>query len=212
MENSVSPVRSCCPVPEQAKVSQSGVLWLQGVSLSWMAVELGVSIYGAVRAHSPALAAFGSDSLVELLSGVVVILQWTPRLRIEENRAARLAAILLGVLAAAVTAIAVFSLVFGIEPAESKAGIGVTAAALVVMPVLVWLKRRQARRRGNVAMAVDATQSATCAYLAALALGGLALNAAFGLAWADSAAALLIVPLLLREAREAWHWRSCGCC
>ncbi len=62
------PVGACAPKPGFA------VLWLQIVTLTWMLVEFGVSAYAAVIAHSPALLAFGSDSLVEVLSAAVVLL------------------------------------------------------------------------------------------------------------------------------------------
>ena len=47
------------------------IAWLQGITLVWMLVECGVSLYGAVTAHSSALLAFGADSFVELLSATV---------------------------------------------------------------------------------------------------------------------------------------------
>ena len=65
------------------------VLWLQSVTLAWMLVELGFSVYAAVTARSPAMIAFGSDSLVELLSAVVVLLQWIPKMPISERKAHR---------------------------------------------------------------------------------------------------------------------------
>ncbi len=89
---------------------------------------------------------------------------------------------------------------------------GITVAALLAMPVLAWLKRREARRIDNVALAADAVQSATCAYLAVITLVGLVLNAIFRIAWFDSAAALAALPLLLKEGRAAWRAESCGCC
>ena len=52
----------------------SRVAWLQGITLAWMLIECGVSVYGAISAHSPALLAFGADSFVELLSATVVLL------------------------------------------------------------------------------------------------------------------------------------------
>jgi hypothetical protein len=39
------------------------VAWLQGITLAWMLIECGVSFYGAISANSPALLAFGADSL-----------------------------------------------------------------------------------------------------------------------------------------------------
>jgi divalent metal cation (Fe/Co/Zn/Cd) transporter len=80
------------------------------------------------------------------------------------------------------------------------------------MPVLAWLKRWEARRTSNVALAADAIQSATCAYLAVITLAGLVLNAIFHIAWFDSAAALAPPPFLLKEGRAAWRGESCGCC
>lgn len=202
---------SSCEAPKRPSHS-TYALWLQGITLAWMVVECGVALWSAVRAHSPALLAFGADSLVELLSACVVLLQFTPHLRLHETRAARMAGVLLYMLAVVVTAIAVSSLVLGMRPEASMTGIVITALALVVMPLLAWQKRRLARLRGDAAMAADAVQSATCAYLAAITLAGLAVNAAWHIAWMDAAAALVAVPVIVIEARRAMRGESCGCC
>ena len=202
---------STCEAPKGGGHATYAV-WLQGITLAWMVVECGVSLWSALLAQSPALLAFGSDSLVELLSAGVVLLQFTPRLRLSEARAARMAGVLLYVLAVVVTGIAVATLVLGAKPEASVPGIVITALALVVMPLLAWQKRRLARKRGDTAMAADAVQSATCAYLAAITLVGLAVNAIWHVAWMDSAAALVAVPLIVVEARRAMRGESCGCC
>lgn len=196
----------------QAVQPRSQVLWLQGITLAWMLVEFSVSAYAAVTAHSPVMLAFGSDSLVELMSATVVLLQWIPGISISEQIATRTAAVLLFVLALVVTGTALASLVFRSHPETSFAGIGITIAALLAMPVLAWLKRREARRYGNTALAADAAQSATCAYLALIALVGLAVNALFHIAWFDSAAALVAIPILIKEGKSAWKGQGCGCC
>jgi len=192
--------------------SNAPVLWLQSVTLAWMLVEFGVAAYAAARAHSPVLAAFGSDSLIELLSAAVVMLQWVPGLRIAERTAARAAGTLLFALAFVVAAIAVGSLTLRLRPETSWAGMAITAAALIAMPGLAALKRREARRRNNAGLAADAVQSATCAYIALIALVGLALRAAFHIAWFDAVAALAVVPILIKEGRSAWQGHKCGCC
>jgi divalent metal cation (Fe/Co/Zn/Cd) transporter len=156
--------------------------------------------------------AFGSDSFVELLSAGVVLLQFLPHLCVSEGIAARVAGALLFALALIVSIMAVGSLSLHLRPEASRLGIGITMAALVVMPILAKLKRREARRSNNAALAADAVQSATCAYLAAIALAGLAINALFHIAWFDSVAALVAVPLLLKEGRSAWQGKPCGCC
>ena len=156
--------------------------------------------------------AFGSDSLVELLSAVVVLLQWIPKRPISERKANRASAILLFALASVVGLISLTSLVLGFKPEASCSGIAITVCALVVMPILASLKRREARLSKNAALAADAVQSATCAYIALIALAGVAVNAAFHIAWFDALAALAAIPILLKEAKLAWQGHPCGCC
>ena len=190
----------------------STVLKLQVLTLSWMLVECGVSLYAAVAAHSPAMLAFGSDSLVELLSAVVVLVQYARPASISQRKAGRIAAVLLFVLAAIVASTALVSLALRQRPETSFVGIIITVAALLAMPILAMLKRREARLTNNVALAADAVQSATCAYLALATLAGLAVNALFHVPWVDSLAALVAVPILIREGRSAWQEDGCGCC
>jgi len=177
-----------------------------------MLVECGVSLYAAALAHSPAMLTFGSDSLIELFSATVVLLQFFPHFPLSQKRANRTAGLLLFALAGIVAAIAISALALHARPETSRLGIIVTTAALIVMPVLGWLKHREALRANNPALRADAVQSATCAYLAAITLVGLAVNAVFGVAWFDSLAALIAVPLLLKEGKAAWRGESCGCC
>ena len=196
----------------RASPRSTSVLWLQAVTVIWMLAECGVSLFASARAHSPAMLAFGADSLIELFSAALVLLQFLPGLAISKWRAGKIAAVLLFALAAIVTVVAALSLAFNVQPAPSITGIGITVIALIVMPVLGWLKRREAWRLNNPALAADAIQSATCAYLAGVTLLGLGMNAIFHVGWFDAAAALIAVPLLLKEGREAWRGQSCSCC
>lgn len=191
--------------------SHATIIWLQVITLAWMLVECGVALYAATAARSPAMLAFGSDSLIELASASVVLLQFVPAMRISERKAGRAAAVLLYLLAAAIAGIAAASLVRGFRPDTTLSGIVITLAALIAMPVLATLKRREARRSGNAALAADAVQSATCAYLALTALIGVSLNALWHISWIDPVAALVAVPFLVREARAAWRGQACGC-
>lgn len=149
---------------------------------------------------------------MELISATVVLLQWGPNVSISERATARAASVLLFVLAVVVVAAALASLQLRLRPESSRAGIAITIAAMLAMPVLAWLKRREARRFGNANLGADATQSATCAYLALVTLIGLAVNATFHITWFDSAAALVAVPILLKEGRSAWKGQTCECC
>lgn len=207
------------PIVDSAQACRPGsaglpkvVLWLQGITLVWMLSECTISLYAASAAHSVALLAFGSDSLVELLSAGVVLLSFVPSFPLTKERATRWAGMLLFVLAGVVVVIALVALVDGVRPETSCSGIGITIAALIVMPVLAWFKRKVARTTDSRALAADAVQSATCAYLAAITLTGLGSNALFHIRWIDSVAALAALPILIMEGCRAMRGESCGCC
>lgn len=76
---------ACCGGCAAAKGMPRQVAWLQGITLGWMALECAASLAAAARAHSVALLAFGSDSLIELLSATVVMLQFMPWLSSKKN-------------------------------------------------------------------------------------------------------------------------------
>lgn len=198
-------------LPANSQPLRARLILLQSLTLAWMLIECGISLWAATRAHSPALLAFGFDSFVELLSASLVILALAPRFRIDHCRINAASGVLLFVLAATVALTSILALAGQVQPDPSPLGIAITVAALIVMPLLAWQKRNLACRTTNNALAADAVQSATCAYLAAIALAGLALNAAFHIAWADSVAALAAVPILILEGHRAMRGQSCGC-
>ncbi|MGA7157774.1 MAG: cation transporter [Acidobacteriaceae bacterium] len=185
---------------------------LQVVTVCWMLVECSVALSASWRACSPALLAFGADSSVELMSATVVLLQFTSIVKVSTERAARLAGILLLFVAAIIAIVSVSAMLFKVVPNESKLGVGVTLVALAIMPILSRAKRRQANETSNRAMAADAVQSATCAYLAGLTLLGVILNATFHIRWVDPLAALAAIPILVIEARRAFRGQVCGSC
>jgi divalent metal cation (Fe/Co/Zn/Cd) transporter len=191
---------------------QRSVLWLQGITLVWMLAEAGISLYASFEARSPVLLAFGADSGIEFLSASVVLLAAISPGLLSERRASRWAAYLLFLLAGIIAATSILSIVKQIRPETSRIGIGITIAALLIMPLLAWLKRRTAIATNNQALAADAVESATCAYMAGIALAGLAINAVFYVPWIDSAAALTILPLLIIEGRRSLRGESCNIC
>jgi divalent metal cation (Fe/Co/Zn/Cd) transporter len=179
-----------------------------------MSVEAAVSLFAAWRARSPALLAFGGDSAIELFSAVVVL--WRFRKGAEhgdaERRAARIAGALLFVLAIYVAVTSVTSLLGYSEPKPTFPGIAILVAAAVAMPWLAREKRRLSGATGSAALRADAAQSALCAYLSLIALAGLAINAIWHVKWADPVAALVVLPLIVWEGREAMRGKHCGCC
>ena len=91
---------------------------------------------------------------------------------------------------------------FGAEAQKSWVGIALTAVSLIVMPLLGWAKLRTAAGLRSRALRADAYETIACAWLSLTTLAGLALNALFGWWWADPLAALILVPLIVREGLE----------
>ena len=187
---------------------------VQVFTIAWMLVEAAVSLLSAWRARSPALLAFGGDSAVELVSAGVVLWRFrTPATHEHaERRAARITGSLLFVLAAYVTVASALSLLGYSEPEPTVMGIVILLLAANVMPWLAREKRRLSTATGSAALRADAAESATCAYLAVIALAGVVINAIWHFRWADPIAALLILPLIIWEGREAIRGQACGGC
>jgi divalent metal cation (Fe/Co/Zn/Cd) transporter len=190
------------------------IRWVQAITIAWMSVEAAVSLFAAWRARSPALLAFGGDSAIELLSASVVLWRFRADAAQEpaERLSARIAGALLFALAAYVVVASVFALVGHNEPKPTLLGIAILIAAAAIMPWLAKEKRHLSAATGSAALRADAAQSGLCAYLSLIALVGLATNAMWHVAWADPVAALVIVPLVIWEGREAVRGKPCGCC
>jgi divalent metal cation (Fe/Co/Zn/Cd) transporter len=178
-----------------------------------MTIEVIASLWAAVHARSPALLAFGGDSAIELLSAAVVLWRFHQPAAEEriERRAARIAGVLLLLLAAYVVAVSALTLLGYSEPNPSRIGIAILVLAATVMPWLAREKRRLSSATGSAALRADAAESMLCAYLSIIALVGLATNAFFGISWADPVSALAITPLIIWEAREALRGKPCSC-
>ena len=195
---------------ERHRVVLAGVR-VETVTVAWMLVEAAIAIGAGVLARSVLLTAFGIDSVIELVTGGVLLWRLATearggsleRVARAENRAAWITGIGLALLCAYVVASAALGLLAHNRAAASSVGIALALAAVVGMPVLAWRKRTIAGRIDSAALRGDAACSLTCAYMAGTLLVGLALNAAFRWWWVDSVAALALLYWLIPEAREA---------
>jgi divalent metal cation (Fe/Co/Zn/Cd) transporter len=188
-------------------------LWLVGATMGYNAVEAGLAIWAGVVADSIALIGFGLDSIIELAAASVLF--W--RLGVDargageevveaaERRVHRFVGATFFALAAYVLALAVWTLAGHGQPEESLVGIILAAASLVIMPLVAWGKLRAAREIPSPALAAEAKETLACSYLSFALLLGLVANALAGWWWADPVAALLMVPWLLHEGREAFE-------
>lgn len=188
-------------------------VWLAVATVAYNLIEAVVALYAGVQAGSIALVGFGLDSMIELSAAAVVL--W--RLRLEARGAAiervrsveagvtRFVGVTLLALAAYVVVQSAWILWTREAPRESWLGVGLAILSLLIMPVLAIGKLRAADEIGSRALRQEAKETLACAYLSFALLLGLGANAIAGWWWADPAAALLMVPWLVREGLEAFE-------
>lgn len=187
---------------------------LEVLTIGWNTVEAIVAIVAGLLAGSIALVGFGMDSVIEVSSGVALLWRLstdTDIVRREKVEALtlRIVGITFFALAAYVAFESIKSIAWRESPSASMTGVVLAALSLIVMPLLARAKRRVASQIQSKALQADSRQTDICAYLSAILLGGLLLNALFGLWWADPVAALLMVPIIVKEGKGAVRGETC---
>jgi len=200
-------------LPNRTKLVQRGRT-LQYVTIAWNSLEFVIAVAAGFWAGSIALVGFGFDSAIEVTSSLAAL--WRlGRDSDEESReqAERRSLQLIGacflLLASYILYEAIDNLVERIPPQHSIVGIVLAALSLIVMPLLVHLKRKVATSLESGALEAETRQTQICAYLSAILLVGLGLNAWLDWWWADPMAGLAMVPFIAWEGWEAIRGRTC---
>ncbi len=216
----------CCVPPPLILPPQAGRLplireafRLEWLTIGWMTVEAVVAISAGIMVGSLVLIAFGLDSVIELASAGVLMWRLSVELRRgqkfserAERIASRIGGGLLFLLAAYVTAAAVWQLWKGTGEEFSWPGFIV---ALIAIPAMRYLARRKiaiAEKIGSRALRADAMEAVTCGWLSLVVVVSLAAQWLVGPWWIDGVGSLAIVYFLIKEGREAWSGDECSCC
>jgi len=190
---------------------------LEYFTIGWNVLECLVAVAAGFIAGSVALVGFGVDSAIESVSGSVLLWRLLAERRgrnVEtiERKALKIVGGGFFLLAGYVAYDSVATLIQRKEPERSFVGILLAIVSLIVMPLLARAKRKAAANLNSAALKADSRQTALCAYLSAILVSGLVLNATVGWWWADPVAALLMVPIIANEGREAMKGEACPDC
>lgn len=195
-------------------------LYRKGLRLEYFTVgynilEAVVSIVFGSIAGSIALIGFGLDSIVESLSGLVLIWRLRKHGKISkeaeeriEKRATRFVAITFFILALYVLFESIKKLVLVEIPEPSLPGIIIAMVSLIVMPLLTWQKYKTGKQINSSALVADSKETLACAFLSLALLLGLGANYLFGFWQADPIVGLIIVIYLFREGWGGWKEAS----
>jgi divalent metal cation (Fe/Co/Zn/Cd) transporter len=185
---------------------QRRALRLEYATIAWNLGEAVFTVSLGIAAGSLALIGFGTDSVIEVFASSVVVWHIRPGHASEDpartRTALRLVAWAFILLAGVLAVVSIRDLVLGRRAGESIVGIVYLAITAVVMFTLAVAKRRTARGLGSAPLRSEASMTFLDGILSTLTMTGLALNAVFGWAWADPAAALIVAFAAAREGRE----------
>lgn len=185
---------------------------LEYFTVGYNVLEAFLSIFFGASAGSIALVGFGLDSIVESLSGLILIWRLQKHNVYSENeemasekRAIKLVAATFFILAAYVLYESVKKLIFIEVPETSLAGIVIAVFSIVIMPVLSFKKRNLGIKINSKALVADSKETLVCAFLSVSLLLGLTMNYFFGFWQADPMVGLIVVAFLIKEGRESWE-------
>jgi divalent metal cation (Fe/Co/Zn/Cd) transporter len=189
---------------EHSSLLSAAIYW-SALSLAWATLVGITSVIAGLASASVALVGFGANSILDGGASAVLVLRFRHEHLgrgdadpVERRAGFAVGAAMIGVsIYLAVSAIA--ALTSHSEPETSTIGIVVTAASVVIFPVLARAKLRLAGPLGSTALRGDGVLSLAGGILAAATLASLGLDAGFGWWWADAVAALLIAAILLAE-------------
>lgn len=186
-------------------------LHLEYFTVGYNVLEAVASIIFGIIASSIALIGFGLDSVIESLSGMVLI--WRLRLHGKiseeaeekaEKRAARFVAITFILLGLYILYESIKKLAVAEMPEPSLPGIIIATASVIIMPLLTWQKYKTGKQINSSALVADSRETLACAFLSAALLLGLGANYLFGFWQADPIVGLIIAAFLFREGWEVW--------
>ncbi len=186
-------------------------LYLEYFSVAYNIVEAAVSVIFGSFANSIALIGFGLDSIVEMLSGLILIWRLRQHGKISadteekiEKKATRFVSLTFFILGAYILFESVKKLVIVEIPEPSLPGIIIALASIIIMPLLMWQKYKIGKQINSRALVADSKETLACGFLSVALLLGLGANYQFGFWQADPIAGLIIVAFLFREGWENW--------
>lgn len=196
---------------ETERLTRRG-LRLAQFTVAYNVIEGIVAVTAGLMAGLVSLVGFGLDSGIESAAAVLVGFRLAARLRHgepdedKERRTLKAVAVTFFIIAAYVTIEGIRALIGGETPDQSKVGIVLLIASVIIMPVLARAKRRVGEALGGDQLILaDAAETKICVLLSISTLLGLGLFALTGAAWLDPVAGFVIAIFAIMEGREAWE-------
>jgi divalent metal cation (Fe/Co/Zn/Cd) transporter len=196
---------------DRTALLKKGVL-LEYAAIGWTVAAAIAAFVAGIVADSIALVGFGLDSVIVTVSAGMLLWRLRQELEGQKNKedhtlAERRALFVIGVafflLSLYVVNESGSKLYYKERSDESLFGLVLSILSLIAIPVFAVMKFRASKALESRALRSDAIKTGVFTLLPVLLFLGLGLRAWLGWWWADPVAALLMVPLIVREGWDA---------
>lgn len=184
-------------------------LYLEVFTIFYNFLEAGAAIIAGKISGSISLIGFGLDSVVENLSGFILIWRLKKHGSISgeeekkmEQRASCFVGITFFLLGVYIAYESIHKILTREVPGKSLFGIIIAVLSLIIMPLLARLKLKLGNELNSKSLVADSKETLVCAWLSLALLLGLTAHALFGFWLADPIVGLILVGFLLKEGCE----------
>lgn len=187
-------------------------LWLAFFTIFYNLAEGVISVYFGAQDEALTLFGFGIDSFIEVLSGIgilamVIRIRRNPQASRStfERTALRVTGTSFYLLAAGLTATAVYNLFIAHKPETTLPGLVISLISIAVMWALVMGKRKVGRALDSAPILADANCTMVCIYMSAVLLASSLIYQLTGFGFVDSLGAVGLIYFSINEGKESFE-------
>ena len=171
-----------------------------------------ISIYLGFEDESLALFGFGSDSFIEVVSGLgiahmILRIRNNPNSNRDafERTALKVTGIAFYILVFALVVSGIYNLVTGHKPVTTFRGIVISIISILIMWILVLWKRKVGNQLKSAPLLADANCTLVCVYMSIILLASSVVYELFGIAYIDNIGALALSYFAFKEGKECFE-------
>lgn len=181
-----------------------------------------ISTYLGFEDESLALFGFGTDSFIEVISGLgiahmVLRIQKNPHSNRDnfERTALRVTGVAFYLLVVGLVISSSYNIWTGHKPLTTFWGVIISAISILVMWILVWWKRKVGRKLNSAPILADANCTLVCVYMSIILLVSSGIYELFKIPYIDSIGTLGLAYFAFSEGKECFEKarsnKHCGC-
>jgi divalent metal cation (Fe/Co/Zn/Cd) transporter len=181
-----------------------------------------ISTYLGFENESLALFGFGSDSFIEVISGLGIAhmigrIRNNPNSKRDgfERTALKITGIAFYILVFGLVVTSLYNILTGRKPLTTSWGIVISIISILIMWILVVLKRKVGKQLNSAPILADANCTLVCVYMSVILLASSGVYELFGIPYIDSIGTLGLAYFAFKEGRECFEKASsnklCSC-